>query len=349
MTRSATQVKWSEFHPESFPRGGKYRISLQLGGSAKQLQLALHLVRGASPGRRLVALAGVHGDEYEGVLALLQTVQGLDPKCIAGDLLTLALANPPAFWAASRNSPIDGKNMARTFPGDLYGSPTESLAYQIGSTVIAHANFLLDLHTGGIQFNMPALVGFDQTNRLSSEAAVCFGAKVLWGHSAIGHGRSLSAATAAGVPWLYTEGTGGGRIVSRDLQFFRRGLKNLLRFLEIIPGKPVLPRFVQVLDGDGNLDAGLTANTDGFFVPRVDVLQRVQKGELLGEVLDMQGEIIQRVHASHAGVIGMIRALPVVNSGDPLAVIARSSFRKIIGNKLGSSKWQDVHRCQSAS
>ena len=160
----------------------------------------------------------------------------LDPSMMSGDLLCVPVANPPAFWAVSRCSPLDGRNLARVFPGSSEGSITEAIAYAIDREILAEADFLLDLHSAGVRFLMPTMVGYDAADARGEAAAKIFGAPVIWAHDVIAPGRSVSAASARGIPWLYTEARGAGRIHAADLEVYRRGIRNLLRHLSILPG-----------------------------------------------------------------------------------------------------------------
>jgi predicted deacylase len=313
----------AKFRPEDFDRGCKYCLNLELEGGARGIRLPALLARGAFDGKRLVALAGVHGDEYEGTQALFSVFRTLDPAKMTGDFAAVSVANPPAFWSGSRVSTLDRVNMARVFPGDLNGSPTCSIAAQLARDVISAADFLIDLHSGGIGFRMPELVGYDSGDLRSRDAALCFGAKVIWGHPTLSPGRSLSFAAERGIPWLYTEAAGGGRVERKELDFMVHGLTNLLRHLGITPGKPDPVRVEQHLSGDGNLDAGLTASEAGFFVSTVSLLDTVERGDVVGQLLDLHGQTIQLLTASASGSVAMIRALPAVQPGDPLFVIAQ--------------------------
>ena len=73
------------------------------------------VVRGRLPGPTLVVSANVHGDEYEGVRAIFETFNSLDPGAMSGDLLAVPVVNVPAFWAGTRTSPLDDANLARIF------------------------------------------------------------------------------------------------------------------------------------------------------------------------------------------------------------------------------------------
>src|ERR1700685_433337 len=79
---------------------------------------------GSPMGKNAVIIAGIHGDEYEGPAAIAEFVASLDSARLSGSLTAVPVANPPAFAAGTRTNP-DGMNLARCFPGDSNGSPTE--------------------------------------------------------------------------------------------------------------------------------------------------------------------------------------------------------------------------------
>src|SRR5262249_6397038 len=89
------------------------------------------LVRGASLKPLVMIAAGVHGDEYEGPVAVAELARRLRAETMQGSVVAVPVTNPMAWRAAQRTSPDDGLNLARTFPGSPSGSPTERLAAAI--------------------------------------------------------------------------------------------------------------------------------------------------------------------------------------------------------------------------
>ena len=130
---------------------------LAFGGT---LGFPVLVARGRRPGPTLVVSANVHGDEYEGVRAILETFEWLDPEAMNGDVLAVPVVNVPAFWSGTRTSPLDGANLARVFPGDEDGTPSQQIAWHFAQSVIARADFYLDLHSAGIRYRMPSMVGY---------------------------------------------------------------------------------------------------------------------------------------------------------------------------------------------
>ena len=79
------------------------------------------VVGGSQPGPVLLVSGGVHGDEFEGPLAIMRLFGELQPSEIKGTFIGLVVANAPAFEAATRCNPVDGLDLARQFPGDPSG------------------------------------------------------------------------------------------------------------------------------------------------------------------------------------------------------------------------------------
>src|SRR5262249_49935572 len=100
---------------------------------------------GARP--RVVAVAGIHGDEAEGMLALLDFWATCEPADLHGTVVLVPVANPMAMAAHARRSPIDGLDFNRTFPGRPDGTASEQLAHRLLHDVVSGADFLFTLHS----------------------------------------------------------------------------------------------------------------------------------------------------------------------------------------------------------
>jgi predicted deacylase len=284
--------------------------------------IAAIAVRGAADGPTLLVSAGVHGDEYEGVRAIFETVEALDAGALRGTLLTVPVLNYPAHRAVTRHHPADGANLARQFPGRADGTASERLAHAFTAEFLPHADFYLDLHSGGIRFAMPSMVGYEAADPRGRAAAAAFGAPVIWGHPVIEPGRTISAARALGIPFLYTEARGAGRIHPDDLLMMRRGITNLLRHLGMLDGAPEIPAPPQRLLGIGNTDEGVYATASGFFMPSVALLDPVRAGQPIGRIVDELGEVLATPVAPADGIVGLLRELPPVDEGDVLLLVA---------------------------
>ncbi|MFC4669251.1 succinylglutamate desuccinylase/aspartoacylase family protein [Seohaeicola nanhaiensis] len=105
------------------------------------------VAKGSGP--TVLLTGGVHGDEYEGPVALARLAREIDPDQVRGRIIIVPTMNHPAFVAGTRTSPIDGINLNRTFPGKRDGTATEMIAHYITTELLPRADCLIDLHAGG--------------------------------------------------------------------------------------------------------------------------------------------------------------------------------------------------------
>ncbi len=307
-----------DFDPRTFPPGTRHRFDLEFDGGGAPIRMPVLLLRGAEAGKTLVATACVHGDEYEGVRTIFELARELDPAVMKGDAILLPVVNPPAFWNGTRTSPLDGMNLARTFPGRPDGSATEAIAYWLDQAVFPHSDLFVDLHSAGVRLMMPTLAGYYMADEPSRQAALAFGAPVVWAHPDMPPGRTLSSIHARGKAGIYVEARGAGRIHPDDLAVYKRGMYNLLRLLGILDGAPDVPPCDYHLYGGGDIDQSLIALQDGFLLSSVRVLDHVTAGQELGTVVNLHGESVQQILAPANGIVVLTHEYPVVRSGEPL-------------------------------
>jgi len=293
------------------------------------IDLTLYLADGIHPGPTLLVMGTVHGNEHEGPVSIARLLRELDPNELSGTLIALPVTNPPAFNANTRESPLDGLNLARIFPGKPDGSPSEQLADLLTTEVIGVADAVIDLHSAGTTYEMALLVGYpnlgDLHGKLSREMGLAFGAPVLWEHPVISPGRTLSAATEMGIPCVYTESAGGGGAPPEVVDCYVQGIQRVMQALGMIAGgDAVEPRHERFWRGDGNVDTALTAGFDGLFHCFVNVGDAVQIGDILGEIWDFDGTILQQFAAAQPGIIAMTRRTPHVAAGDGLYLLTEN-------------------------
>lgn len=283
---------------------------------------------GSRRGPLLALLGGVHGDEDEGVLAVHLVMTKIAELPLSGTVRAVAPANPLAWAAQSRSSPLDDANLARCFPGDAGAGPTASLARSITDVVIDGADMLIDLHSAGLRYEMPFFCGFTRASvgaDKSERAAVAFGAPVIWSHAECATGRSLSVAAERGIPAIYAECSGGGSIRASELDAYVAGVLAVMADLGMIPeifrrdrGFPA-----QLVYGAGDLDDGAQARHCGLFVSSTSAGSIVSEGHEIGRLFDFEGRLLETHHASRGGMVMFLRRQARTKIGDVLYVLAR--------------------------
>ena len=318
-------METTDFDTSAVPLGFKGIVNLKIrSNNIDELSIPVFVIKGNQPGKTITVLGGVHGDEYDGPQAIRDIYTSLEPDELTGTFLGVPHSNIPAFSAGTRVSPIDGLNLARIFPGNENGSITEKIANSLGTNVIRHADFFIDLHSSGTYMSMPLLIGYySGSNKIakdSQKAAFNFGTDVVWGHSDISKGRTISYAHHLGIPWLYSECPGGGWLDLYHVGKYVSGVKNIMKMLGIIALQTHKFTPKHYLIGSGDVDKSITTTTTGYLLPHVDLLQNVEKGQPLGKVIDLSGNEIETIEANASGIVICMRKTPSVKP-DTLAFL----------------------------
>ena len=318
----SNDFNWSNFSLNSVKDPVKQVIYIDIESDCPNdfIRMPLMIVRGCTDGPTMTVLGGVHGDEYEGPFAVRELFKKLDPASLNGTFIGLPQSNPPATEAGTRKSPIDNLNLARVFPGNLVGTITDKIAYFISKQLIDNSDFLIDLHSSGTHISTPTLVGYDASDKGvingSKECALAFGSNVIWGHDTLSHGRSISYANSINIPWIYTECSGGGWLHIKEAGLYVKGVLNVMRNLKMIEGVISSPPPEFQLLGDGDMEESIAASVSGYLVPKVDMLSRVKKAQLLGEIIGPANEVLEKIKSPHDGVIVLIRRSAAVIKGE---------------------------------
>lgn len=287
---------------------------------------SMTVLRGDQPGPTVAVLGGVHGDEDEGVLAVRRLVHELSRAGLRGTVRTLAPASPAAWAARARISPLDDGNLARSFPGQSGGAPTEALAAAITERVIAGADLLIDLHSAGADYRMPLFCGFaldGAASHQSARAARAFGAPLIWAHPATAPGRTLSAADECGIPAIYAECSGGGSIRAHELTAYVRGVISVFADLDMVASPfPRSADEARWVFGPGDLDEGAQAARPGWFVTSTVAGALVDAGDEIGWFYDYEGNLLHEVRAPRQGVVMFLRRRARTKPADVLYVLA---------------------------
>ncbi|MGH2616623.1 MAG: succinylglutamate desuccinylase/aspartoacylase family protein, partial [Thermomicrobiales bacterium] len=234
----------------TLPRGRKERLRLlvtsHLGGP---LVLRALLATGRESGPTLLVVAGVHGDEYEGMDAVRQVFAALDPATMRGAFLGIPVANPLAYAARTRSTPagVDGLNLARVFPGNACGTLTQRLAHHLLGLVernVGPGDLFVDLHSGSADVAFASMVGFRDVkgSDASQEAARHFGIPRLW-RIPDSPGPFNAETARRGIPTIGTETTGRAGCDPADVAAYVAGLRNLMAYLRLRDDAPSAPRF----------------------------------------------------------------------------------------------------------
>jgi predicted deacylase len=239
-------------------------------------------------GPTVLFVSGTHGDEYEGQVALCNLVRTLRPEAIQGRVILLPAANLPAAVAGTRTSPIDDGNLNRVFPGDPEGSVTEQIAWFIEYELVARADMVVDLHSGGSSLHyVPSVLMMqddaDPARQAKLVAALkAFASPVAYvGHAQPGQGALRTTSGAAlrhGALCLGSELGGSGTVTAAGLQVAERGLRNTLAHMGMTDPSTAEPGPTRILDVGGP-DYFVYSSGTGLYEPLAEPGDTVAAGQ----------------------------------------------------------------------
>lgn len=273
--------------------------------------------------------AGVHGDEYEGQIALAELARSLDVESLQGRVIILPRVNAPACEAGQRSTPIDGLNLNRAFPGRPDGPFTSRLAHVIETEIYARADYAADLHCGGailhfLPSSLFVVTGDEQEDRRRLDLARGFGARhcMLFGAKTMGVEVSMDAAMLRQEVIGISGEFGGSAEVSPDaMELCRTGLRRLLGHLGVTPHAPPEPIEPQLIDVRPE-ECYVLAETEGLFEPMAQLGEIVAAGALVARLHRLETEPLP-ILARTAGVVMAHRSLARSAAGDWLYIIGR--------------------------
>ncbi len=287
------QIEWER------PGARYYHVPFTFDHTWGRVRVPLFVASSARPGPTIVAIGGTHGDEYEGPVGLKNLMQELDPARLAtGRLIVLPTLNVPAFQAARRDSPLDGENMNRVFPGDANGTITQRIAHFVTTEVLARADVVIDLHAGGTGFEIIRCMSFHQVEDPAAyakfrETALLFGTPFVMIYTGgMGTGLLTEEAEAMG---KITIGSELGYGASTDLDGVRwahHGTLNVMRHYGLLE-EPVVDLTAPALDRQRiisatDIDRYVTAPVSGISEPLVPLGAFVRKGQPVARIHDFE-------------------------------------------------------------
>jgi predicted deacylase len=282
-------------------------------GSA--LAIPVTVLVGRHPGSRVVAIAGVHGNEYPGPLALIDLARTLDPADLAGTLVLVPIANPLAFNAGTRVSPEDSVNLNRVFPGDPRGTLTARLAHALVHGIVGGADLAVDLHSAEATGVMLPMAGFRESTgpvaECSARAAAAMALEMDWMMS-WAPGTLSTALNQLGIPAVGCELGGLGIAGDGEAERYRAAV---LRLLDR-PFEAELPREVELMEDVAAPASGLLEGVPGLRAA-------VRAGDVVGRVVDPWGRAVAELRAPSDGRVVHRRSFRQVRAGETIVSIGR--------------------------
>lgn len=279
-----------------------------------QVQIPVFVSRAKKDGPVLLLMAGLHGDEINGVEIVRRVVRKGWNKPSAGTIICLPVFNIFGFLNRSRALP-DGRDLNRSFPGSKNGSLASQFAYQFMKEIAPHVDYVIDFHTGASQRNNAPQIRCVFKDQESLQLARVFAPPFIV-HSGFIPKSIRESVIKSGKKMLLFEGGMANSIQEEVVQEGVDGVKRILEHLNMrhfkeLPDAPRKPILLKE-------DKWLRAPISGMFQSTVKNGQKVNAGEVIGLVTDPFGKSEKKVKATESSYVFCINESPVVNKGDAI-------------------------------
>lgn len=280
---------------------------------------------------RVALVAGLHGDELNGVFVLSRLASFLRRVAagsrlgaeLRGRVLVIPAVNVLGVNVRTRNWPFDGTDVNRMFPGFEGGETTQRIAAALLRATGA-ARWRIDLHSSNADFEeLPQVRLYDPSDE-EREAARWLGLPAIVERppSATFHATLASAWRAQGGRGLVIQAGHAGALQPAHCERLFRALLDFLEREGVLWGVRLAEVEEEVHAFGPRQAFPVISEHAGWFVSRLKVGQWLRAGDRVGFVYDgFTGEQRADVKTPAAGLLAGLRRQPLLCEGDLLARI----------------------------
>lgn len=277
------------------------------------IDIPVIISRGLKPGPILGVIAGIHGDEFNGVEIVRRMVRNkmLDP--VRGTVIAIPVVNVFGFLDQAREFP-GAKDLNRSFPGSRNGSLAARTAHFIAAEILPVIDLGIDFHTGGNALsNYPHVrVHFNDEEHLS--VARAFNSRFIVQSGLLDKSLRKTAWNMGKTMLVYE----GGKTLEYDELSIVQGIEGTMSVMSHLGMRPkpkgIPKRRSQFLQDTKWVRAPLS----GMMQIVVKNGGRVKVNETIAIISDPFGTMEYKVKSHIAGYVFGVNESPVVNQGDPI-------------------------------
>lgn len=318
MTRKKHTI---ELFGEQVAAGTEKTFHIPIGQLYTQTDIAIpvQVVNGRAPGPVLLICAAIHGDELNGIEITRRILAAPWLKQLRGTLIAVPMVNVLGVIHRSRYLP-DRRDLNRCFPGSEGGSLGGRIAHLFVQELLDKCEYAIDLHTGAIhRSNMPQ-IRVHLENQRAADLAHAFGLPLII-DAPIRDGSLRGAGDDLGIPIITYEAGEALRFDEPAIQAGVKGIRNVMTHLGMLPQRRNPPKPLNTYVAKSS--SWVRAPADGLFRTRLQLGDRVTRGELLGIIDGPLGGNETEVTAPFGGIVIGATNLPLVNLGEALLHIGR--------------------------
>ena len=288
--------------------------------------VSVTVAKGAKPGKRVVLVSGVHGDEMSSVHTVQTVMNQLEPAEMSGTVMAVTDVSSPALESMQRRWPNSGRgidliDMNREWPGNENGATAASrhAGLLFNRLLRPNADVAIDFHTGTTGFDVTAFnIGGMDVPEIKAMLELYPVGQIFDNH--VYPGVLHNAFIEVGIP-AFTPEIGAARLLDLDMiPLFVEGTMNVLKHHGILAG----PMGRTSKDSGvfvGNSAVPILATEGGLVEHLVKLNDKVEAGQKVAIQRNGFGEVVAEYTSSVAGEIAGQRSDAMSEPGNPLIFI----------------------------
>ena len=294
-------------------------VNVAQKADCNMFQIPVIIVKGQKPGPTLLLEAATHGDEQEGTEAIHIMTEKYADGNFAGTIVAVPALNTEAFAQFSRTSITDGANLNRVYPGNTFSYITNRIAAVYEDRIAANVDYAICFHGGGQVLHLEPIVAYKPGNselaKKSQGMANAFNFKYQWAGDDVPFGGVVTEMLERhNIPFCGPEcGSQCGRLYDREknVQLDADGIRNVMAYLGMID--PVKYEETEKIHVKLRY---LHSKNGGIHKILKKQNEFVKKGEVLTQITDIFGNVIEEIVAPFDGIVDGFWSVSVIRPGD---------------------------------
>ena len=289
-------------------------------GTGQHWYVPVVVAKGARPGKRVLLISGVHGDEISPVDAVQRVMAQLDPAQMDGTVTAVYDVSRPAKEGTTRMWPTaqwGGQliDLNRVWPGNQNGgnAPTRHAGIVFDKLFKPNADIALDFHTAATGGDFTAFIFAKMGKPQVREMALLYPIEQI--KSDPGYAGTLETSLVeAGIPALTIEIGGPRYFDKRLIPLFVEGTMNVLKQHKVVNGAMGrTSKEANTFFGDAMHT--VRATHGGFLELRVDLRSKVVPGQVVAVQRNSFGEVVREYKTEVGGEITTLQRDAMIEPG----------------------------------
>lgn len=302
-----------EINLNSFERSSRNHFKLNMVQNAlgEYWRIPVMVIKGKKPGQTLGITAAIHGNELNGVSIIHELWRTIDPEKLSGTIILIPILNTPGFLQ-NRREFADGVDLNRIMPGKAEGTSSEVYAHEIAHKLVPHFDYLVDLHTASFGRINSLYIRADLNDPVVARLAALQEPQIIV-HKPGEQGTLRSYASQKGIPAITVEVGDAHLFQKKKIRSSIFGLSNILCDLEMME---------EALDHEDiepavicESSAWIYADAGGIIRVKPHLTDFVKRGEVVAQISNVFGTIIEEIVAPDDGVVVGKNVNPVCQVG----------------------------------